>query len=471
MLDLRPILAGIEWGANPEGYLSLHSLARRFAPRCPPGFRVTCHGGQPEPPPLQHFLRFNPGDTFTVFFEPVPIGSWAARPLPPSGSSLDDEWDPPAEGAAPDSPYPGTGGVAHTTAAVSRQGYAVGDAASHRATPQHTRLCGRAGGVGIWWPTFCICLGAVLRPNAAVQLPATGAPHRIDPVTATWADREITWTAAPQPDAHICGPQPDTSVLSAPNCHAPAVGPRERERPIPTPSRATGLPPPVQTAPESLSAIAPHIESTNATTDGPFHIQTLLEECVQFSTRPYFIAATLLDTLLEHFGDTPDAAASARCQERPATVRLAEHLPTERAFDLTRVQLPVGCSIDDLAALLTPLRWELAELPKLHLGADIQQWLDTWTPASSATPSLQGAHLCIYTDGSFNGQAAAWAFHVCAYATHGFFHLGWSGDRVPTSSEASLFLGARCAGAFQAELTALFWALCWCLQLPSPSQA
>ena len=103
VLDLRPILAGIEWGANPEGYLSLHSLVRRFAPRCPPGFRVTCHGGQPEPPPLQHFLRFNPGDTFTVFFEPVPIGSWAARPLPPSGRRLDDEWDPPAEGAAPDS--------------------------------------------------------------------------------------------------------------------------------------------------------------------------------------------------------------------------------------------------------------------------------------------------------------------------------------------------------------------------------
>ena len=37
---------------------------------------------------------------------------------------------------------------------------------------------------------------------------------------------------------------------------------------------------------------------------------------------------------------------------------------------------------------------------------------------------------------------------------------------MPTSSAAPLFLGARRIGAFQAELTALFRALCWCLQLP-----
>ena len=37
---------------------------------------------------------------------------------------------------------------------------------------------------------------------------------------------------------------------------------------------------------------------------------------------------------------------------------------------------------------------------------------------------------------------------------------------MPISPDAALFLGAHQAGAFQAELTALFWALCWCLQLP-----
>ena len=120
----------------------------------------------------------------------------------------------------------------------------------------------------------------------------------------------------------------------------------------------------------------PRAELTEVLADGFFNIQTLLEERVQSTTRPYLLPATLLDTLLDHFGDAPPVAAPECRQASPAVIRLTERLPAERAFDLTRVQLPVGCSIDELADLLTPMRWELAELPQLQLDADIQQWLD-----------------------------------------------------------------------------------------------
>eukprot|EP00439_Symbiodinium_sp_Y106_P054919 s955_g7.t1 len=111
------------------------------------------------------------------------------------------------------------------------------------------------------------------------------------------------------------------------------------------------LPPPVPTTSEIFSAAAPSTEFTGAATAGSYTIQTLLEECVQSSARPYFLAAMLLDTLLEHFGGAPDVTASVCYRQRPAIIQLAECLPAERAFDLTRVQLPVGCSIDDLVDL------------------------------------------------------------------------------------------------------------------------
>ena len=76
VLDLRPVLLGIEWGANATGYISLSDLAQRLAVRCPVGYRVSCSGGQPEPPPLQNFLRFSPGEVFVVSFEHIPVDFW-----------------------------------------------------------------------------------------------------------------------------------------------------------------------------------------------------------------------------------------------------------------------------------------------------------------------------------------------------------------------------------------------------------
>ena len=49
VLDMRPVLLGVEWGANSAGYINLRELDRRLANRCPAGYRVLCQGGRPEP--------------------------------------------------------------------------------------------------------------------------------------------------------------------------------------------------------------------------------------------------------------------------------------------------------------------------------------------------------------------------------------------------------------------------------------
>lgn len=205
---------------------------------------------------------------------------------------------------------------------------------------------------------FCSLFGLLLRPLKAhgtplgglVLLPTKGIPLGLFRPAAVWS---VYQSAAAMQIAMPLRPRgrrtrPHIRCTAA--CR-PVGGPQELERPVPTPCRAKGLPPPVPTTSEIFSAAAPSTEFTGAATAGSYTIQTLLEECVQSSARPYFLAATLLDTLLEHFGGAPDVTASVCYRQRPAIIQLAECLPAERAFDLTRVQLPVGCSIDDLVDL------------------------------------------------------------------------------------------------------------------------
>ena len=66
--------------------------------------------------------------------------------------------------------------------------------------------------------------------------------------------------------------------------------------------------------------------------------------------RPFFLASTLLDTLEEHFRGAGVPTKGPQPMVGVTPLRLAEHLPTSRQFDLTRVHLPVGCT---LAAQIT----------------------------------------------------------------------------------------------------------------------
>ncbi|CAE7537022.1 unnamed protein product, partial [Symbiodinium sp. CCMP2592] len=214
-------------------------------------------------------------------------------------------------------------------------------------------------------------------------------------------------------------------------------------------------------------------------TDGLTVEPTLLEQALLDSNYyPFFLAATLLETLIEHASDQQPievqpfrhsrATPAVGCTGQGAQVlRLSDHLPSGRAFDLTEVQMLLDCSLDDVAPLLHVGHWTLATLPVLDVSSDVLHWLEGWDTRCEALSYSDIQQVDIYTDGSYDGRHSAWAFHVCVYTCGHRFHLGWQGGRLTTDPSHPGYLGEYAEGAFSAEIVALFWATCWCLQLPA----
>ncbi|CAE7247029.1 unnamed protein product [Symbiodinium sp. CCMP2592] len=108
-----------------------------------------------------------------------------------------------------------------------------------------------------------------------------------------------------------------------------------------------------------------------------------------------------------------------------------------------------------------------SHLVRPHCHMQVFCGLLNMSPHIESSISLRSAcPLHVYTDGSFDGEHAAWAFHVCAHTDSGSFHLGWQGARLTQDPDGTDYLGQYEAGAFPAEVAALFWTACWCLQLP-----
>ena len=233
-------------------------------------------------------------------------------------------------------------------------------------------------------------------------------------------------------------------------------------RPVPKPCRG------VSVLPGLLAPTAPGTVSV-----GP--LQTLLEESLQAASgHPYFLAATLLETLEEHFESVPASSArtyatgndSSRSSRSPALQLFGrpELIPTH---DLTHVSLPLPRGLNDTAALFTSGSWRLpqgvpADLPS-HPAA--RQLLGQCT----AGPALSGEvwdHIHIFTDGSFDGSRSSWAFCVLALLGSDLHFLGWAGDHVVTDAADPVYLGATEHSALHGEQSALVWAAFWALQAP-----
>ena len=190
----------------------------------------------------------------------------------------------------------------------------------------------------------------------------------------------------------------------------------------------------------------------------PPRLITLLEECAEQSWDWAFLASTLLDTLLEHFQDTDTAPLA-----QPAELRLADHLPAVRTFDLTALSVDFGEHFPTAFELIRPGSWPLpVRLPSRSLQVEAAQ-LGFGFQGLDLTDSQP---VQVYTDGSFDGSCSSWAFVVVSPLGPQPCILGWAGSRVVTDPDHPCYIGAARHSAVAGEQCALIWAIIWALQAP-----
>ena len=199
-------------------------------------------------------------------------------------------------------------------------------------------------------------------------------------------------------------------------------------------------------------------------------VQTLLEECAASpDCEAFWIAATLLETIVEHFSGRDIHPASPRGNDvigtyPSATIRLADYLPPVVSIDLSHVSMPLCQSIDQVMQWTRPRLWDLErDLPAgLDLHSAARALLEQCKPGE---PSVFQT-IFIYTDGSLLRGISSWAFVVFGYQDGQLHFLGWAAGKVPSVPEHPLFLCPSDPHALSGEQSALLWSAIWALQSP-----
>ncbi|CAE7553939.1 RE2 [Symbiodinium sp. CCMP2456] len=197
-------------------------------------------------------------------------------------------------------------------------------------------------------------------------------------------------------------------------------------------------------------------------------LTTMLEESILSpDSEAFYLSSTLVEALHEHFAIGAFAPAQEHrhtAEPEVRTLRLDSHLEA-RSFDLTGVTMRVGCTLDHVAQLVHRDPYDLWPLPTHEFDV-----VDEWCKGHPPLDQTKGLESCdsvvIHTDGSYDGEASSWAFHVIARREGRWYRVGWIGDRVQTDPRAHNFLGASSHGAIEGEMSALFWCLTWLLALP-----
>ena len=233
-------------------------------------------------------------------------------------------------------------------------------------------------------------------------------------------------------------------------------------RPLPTPCRSR-MPPLTYGGQASAAALVP------TPAPGPSDLDrclaeeiaagTLLTQAAQHSDEWAFLAATLLDTLLEH-GVDGDCGARTPCCSAGQPIALAQHLPRHSSHDLTQVAFTAGLGPDEATSLLKQGVWSLrTDIPDTLHGCPGFQ-----TGPACGPTHLQYEALHVYTDGSFSGNVSSWAFAVFGLRSGTLTWLGWDGGQVVTDASHAHYVGATHHSALCGEQCALAWATSWALQ-------
>ena len=199
---------------------------------------------------------------------------------------------------------------------------------------------------------------------------------------------------------------------------------------------------------------------------------TLLEESVaRPDSEAYMLAATLLETLFEHFADKPPTQAQRHV---PCKISLQDCLPPPTFnLSLDSVSLPHDRGLLDKLFRAWPRTWLLpAEWDDVLLPASTSSALKSLTPWSELFQPHRLADLSfsLYTDGSANPALgnSGFAVAILAHVDGDSALLGLLGDQI-LGNEDTPWLPEG-PPALHAEHIALAVAVLWSLQLRTVMQ-
>ena len=505
ILDLRPILLGFDWVSCPEGIFSPYRVLLRLQNRCPPGYNIGRIVNGASFQRLQRPFVVQNGDVITLAFRWDPESHEAPTQVYAPGQDSPDsprdhnadnrrsrDWhDPPSSSPA----RADDASVVTTSSAGDRwedRWNSHSFAKGVKWTKGNIARCLHDGNLSctpvilgvsfiislhllgsiIWSGSNGIGASAFLWPVVLNSRAINTVGHKRLLCTlcllALLCHRVEAVYTQPRGDS-VTGIPPGqsghgsiASGLSR-SCLADNI---PRPRPVPTPCR--GLTP---NAHWEASRGVPFNDGCPPVPDPPLAesvtvdedllpLVTLLEESVSRAESPaFFLAATLLDTLVEHFsGDAVGENDSAYV----GNLQLTEHLPGARTFDVTGVSMCVGKTLDDVIGLFQA-SWQLETvLPKglpLH-PATRESFSRHIKPNWQASPPLAFE---IFPDGSLKDSASTWSFVVVAVWPLGYSFVGVARGQVALAQD-DFWLGADKHSAPNGELTAIFWALAWVLQ-------
>ena len=207
---------------------------------------------------------------------------------------------------------------------------------------------------------------------------------------------------------------------------------------IPTPCRASAGRPEVG-LPRELLGHNPvnDLSDVDFACDGP----TLLEHSMHaLLGRPYWEAATLVETLVEHFAsqECDQGHHSHNHQPRPTPISIASSLVQRTT--LRRLYSDLWQALDDAVTLFTtawPLPVVLPAGLKIHPSTqNVLQGL------LASVPDFPPVKFDVYTDGSYNGRLSGWSFVIVASWPQGSALYGHARGLVHLPRD-SLCIGAR----------------------------
>ena len=492
VLDLRPVLLPIRVMRAPEGRIDISFLHGILSAHCPSGYCITIEGGTCSPGAANHYRHVEFGDVIRVTFR-------ARRPPEAASGSQESA----SEVQEAQDIYQG-GDVQNTIESSSSASRDAGTGGSHRTRlteqPLTRALSARLLQLNMVWAHtlpkdsmlryLCRHHEALARAALVWICHLHGLVFTISQLGIGFifviacsfrVGLSIATSVSPRHSAWVLfliytmqhaaagmqlppGMGNDACALHTGCDTSLAARIRAAPRPLcPTSKDSTAQ---ATTTPSVAwtSSVSRRLQPETDPSHAGDEFVTLLEQSVRApGSRAMFLAATLVEALCEHFMPemTPEhTGGDLACNSGKLQLSLASHLTTARTFDLTSVQVHVGCTADHIATLFRDGVRYLAPFPDFPAG-----YANTWArerpPACLDRSPHDAQTIEIYTDGSFDGTSSSWAFHASADWGEGFRTLGWIGDQVELNTESPLYLGAGLHGALQGELSALFWCLVW----------